>query len=287
MAQVLQPGTAIQGMQVYPQQAMPAVNYGGEFVAGERPPHPEKKFVKLNCCAFLVSLAIFCCLVSALLVPWYKDERETNVDGTITGEWITFDAYGYSNAAIKDNTEAAPAFTAWNEMDEDLKAPKIFLASFAFAALATILVTVLALMLLVFFFTNLRVKCTYCCSDRGPQIITLLLGVLILLSVTVSALVFVGVTKAFKDDRGTSAYTAIANDDAVGCIAGPCNSFFGSLDNQKAYTALGLDPADLPANAQFDWWWRPTAGWWLTLVCIPLSLIVLGVLATNNFPHSL
>jgi hypothetical protein len=135
-----------------------------------------------------------------------------------------------------------------------------FKLSQAFVLIALILSFALAVTLAVFLLDPIRNKAIFALGMTLTRAILLVAGLLLVASVLIAFLGFLGISAAFKTDQN-------------GCSEGPCRTFSGSVLSQ-------YDSGAVVSATN----WGPQAGWYIALASTPISLLVIFLIAVNRFP---
>jgi hypothetical protein len=130
----------------------------------------------------------------------------------------------------------------------------------AFVLIALIFSFFLAVVLAVFLLDPIRNKAIFALGMTLTRAIMLVVGLLLVASVLIAFLGFLGISAAFKADQ-------------TGCTEGPCRAFAGSVNSQYDNGAVTSNTA-----------WGPQAGWYIALASTPISLLVVALIAINRFP---
>lgn len=135
----------------------------------------------------------------------------------------------------------------------------------AFTIVALILAAIVMTVLALFFFDRVRNKVVFAFGMTATRLIIVIHAALIVLCVAIAFLVFLGITRAFKEDSDGS------------CADGPCRKFVSSattvVSQPTATTSIELTQA-----------WGPVEGWYITLASIPVSVVLFFLVVVNKFP---
>jgi len=233
------------------------------------------KFAQLNCLATLCAIAIFAVCIAAATVDWYSYDEEWKVtsttvtatgttDTTINSTHINWSMEGVSRRIKPTGSTEVNTFT---EHDSSSAVWSTFKLMQAFVLIALIVSGLLTLFLVVCFACAIRNQLLFVLGMNVLRIALLAIAVLILVSLIIAFLGFLGITNAFSDD-------------IAGCQYGYCRRFQDSTKEARGtYTTTALS-GDLYVQRNFG----PVEGWFLTLACIPVAIILTTIVVVNKFP---
>jgi len=112
----------------------------------------------------------------------------------------------------------------------------------------------------VFLLDPIRNKAIFALGMTLTRAILLVSGLLLVASVTIAFLGFLGISASFKRDQ-------------AGCNEGPCRAFSGAVTSQFDDGAVTSVTA-----------WGPQAGWYIALAATPITLLITFLVAINRFP---
>jgi len=73
--------------------------------------------------------------------------------------------------------------------------------------------------------------------------------------------------------------------DSPNCLSGPCQKFSDSVTTQLGQSTLVIgSEASVAVALQQIASWGPTAGWYLVLATIPLTVLATIIVVINRFP---
>jgi len=229
-------------------------------------------FKTLNIISLLLALAIFGITVAAACVTWYQSADVTNL---VTSSSVVAQSnpktiissttflYSLQGITTKTSTNNQKVQTNTFNLYVDGSARfSIVKLSQAFTLVALIVSALLSILIALNFFASFRDKLIFTIGATLLRKLIVVSGILIVISVVIAFLAWTGITQAFAND--------IPN-----CITGPCLKFVDSESN-STITALGTEVRDIA--------WGPTAGWYLVLACIPVSILFTIVVTLNKYP---
>jgi len=232
-------------------------------------------YQKKNCAALTFALVVFGLMIACLTVPWYFwsntfTQKSANaqagtgttnvVTTTLNSTSVMYDLIG--TRTTTQNSGSIASVESYKVLESTTN-PNIFATfklSQAFVLIALILSFFLVVILAVFLLDPIRNKAIFALGMTLTRAIMLVVGLLVVASVTIAFLGFLGISASFKRDQ-------------VGCNEGPCRAFAGSINSQ-------FDNGSVTSNTA----WGPQAGWYIALASTPISLIVVALIAINRFP---
>jgi hypothetical protein len=233
------------------------------------------KFAQLNCLATLAALAIFAVCIAASVVDWYTYNEEWKVtsttvtatgttETTINSTHINWSLEGVSRRIKPTGSIEVNTFT---EHDSASSVWSTFKLLQAFLLIALIVAGVLSLFLIVCFACAIRNQLLFVLGMNVLRVALLAIAALILISLIITFLGFLGITNAFSDD-------------IVGCQFGYCRRFQDSTKEARGTFTSTAVTGDLFVQRNFG----PVEGWFLTLACIPVAIILTTIVVINKFP---
>jgi len=74
--------------------------------------------------------------------------------------------------------------------------------------------------------------------------------------------------------------------DSPNCLSGPCQKFADTVTTQlgKSEITISGEVLDVKVSLQQIATWGPTAGWYLVLATIPLTVLATIIVVINRFP---
>ena len=232
-------------------------------------------YQKKNCAALTLALVVFGLMIACLTVPWFywsntftlKSSNVQSGTGTtnIISTTLNSTTIMYDLIGTRTSTQASGSISSVESYKnlESSTNPSIFSTfklSQAFVLIALILSFALAVILAVFLLDPIRNKAIFALGMTLTRAILLVAGLLLVASVTIAFLGFLGISASFKKDQS-------------GCSEGPCRTFSGTVNSQ-------FNAGSVTSNTQ----WGPQAGWYIALASTPISLLVIFLVAINRLP---
>ena len=228
-------------------------------------------YQKKNCAALTFALVVFGLMIACLTVPWFfwsstftqksANAQTTNVvTTTLNSTSVMYDLIG--TRTTTQNSGSIASVESYKVLESTTN-PNIFATfklSQAFVLIALILSFFLVVILAVFLLDPIRNKAIFALGMTLTRAIMLVVGLLLVASVLIAFMGFLGISAAFKADQ-------------TGCTEGPCRAFAGSVNSQYDNGAVTSNTA-----------WGPQAGWYIALASTPISLLVVALIAINRFP---
>jgi hypothetical protein len=235
------------------------------------------KFAQLNCLATLAALVIFAVCIASSIVDWYAFSEEfkastgsaTSTTGgvqetSINSTKINWSFEGVTRRSKPTGGVETNTFTAH---DSSTSVWSTFKLMQAFILIALIVAGILTIFLVVCFACAIRNQLLFMLGMNVLRIALLAIATLILVSLVISFLGFLGITAAF-------------NDDNANCQAGYCRRFQDSTkETLGTYMVSGVSQ-DVTVQRSYG----PVEGWFLTLACIPVAIILTIIVVINKFP---
>lgn len=241
-----------------------------------------KVFARLSvCCAVVFAAIIVALMIAAAVAPWYKFEHNFDFKTTTTttgsgsapaltannnqinSTKVFYDLNGLKTVISMQGTIRSSKFENY-PLNSSLR--DITKTAQAFVLIALIGGFILMVILFTFFFDRIRNKLIFAIGMTLTRVIAVLFCALILLSVIIAFLVYIGVVKAFKDD-------------AKDCVDGPCRKFVDSSSTERQGTANG-QTGTITESLQ----WGPIDGWFITICTTLPAIVLLLVVVVNKFP---
>merc|ERR550514_1156478 len=230
----------------------------------------ETSFKKLNCCAALIAVAIFSLLIAASVVDWYEWDQTYQTSSTGVSDSTTLN-YTRMDWTVEGVTERIKAtsdtekvrFTEYSN-DTSSDTWSIFKLVQAFTLITA---GILGIFVVLTFVDSIRNKLLFVMGMTVLRILLVVSSIVILLSVSIAFLGFLGITDAFSAD--------IPN-----CTFGFCKKFSDSTKDDVGTTTVSGATVGLTMNTS----WGPTEGWYITLATIPLAVGLILITVINKFP---
>jgi autotransporter-associated beta strand protein len=226
-----------------------------------------------NSAALTFALVVFGLMIACLTVPWYfwsstfTQKASNVVSGTgvtttatviLNSTTIMYDLIGTRTGSQLSGSVATVQSYTNLQSNTNPSIFSTFKLSQAFVLIALILSFALAVVLAVFLLDPIRNKAIFALGMTLTRAILLVAGLLLVASVIIAFLGFLGISEAFKRDQS-------------GCTEGPCRTFSSSVTSNYGSSSKLEE-------------WGPQAGWYVVLSSIPVALILLVVVFVNKFP---
>jgi len=242
-------------------------------------------FSTRNCCAAVFAAAIVALMIAAAVAPWYKFEQNfdfkttsgaansnsaaalTATTNQINSTKIYYDLNGFKTIVSVGGTIRSSTFQNYPLTNSIRDVTK---TSQAFVLIALIGGFILLTLLFTFFFDRIRNKLIFAIGMTLTRVIAVLFAAIILLSVIIAFLVYIGVVKAFKDD-------------SQNCVDGPCRSFVDNTSTDYVGTAT-VNGQTTSGTITASLNWGPIDGWYITLSTTLPAIILVLVVVVNKFP---
>jgi len=224
-------------------------------------------------------------MIAAAVAPWYKFEQSfdfkqasssttpgsanalTATSNQINSTKIYYDLNGLKTILSIAGTIRSSTFQNY-PLNDSLR--DVTKTSQAFVLIALIAGFILLVLLFTFFFDRIRNKLIFAIGMTLTRVIAVLFCAIILISVIIAFLVYIGVVKAFKDDTQN-------------CVDGPCRKFVDSSSTDRQGTAtIGTTTQTGTITESLNW--GPIDGWYITLSTTLPAIILMLVVVVNKFP---
>jgi len=236
------------------------------------------KFAQLNCLATLAALVIFAVCIAASIVDWYQYTEEfksattTTSSGSVTGaNDVTFNSThihwsfeGVTRQIKPTNGVETNTFTAH---DSSTAVWSTFKLMQAFVLISLIVAGILTVFLVVCFACAIRNQLLFMLGMNVLRVALLAIAALILVSLIIAFLGFLGITNSFSDD-------------IAGCQLGYCRRFQDNTKEDVGPLTINGVASQVSVQRSFG----PIEGWFLTLACIPVAIILTIIVVVNKFP---
>jgi hypothetical protein len=245
-------------------------------------------FTSRNCCAVIFSAAIVALMIAAAVAPWYTFQQSysfkqasstttgsaatslTTSSSTINETKIYYDLNG-----VKTTTSVnGRSNTVFSNYATSSNLRNITKTSQAFVLMALIAGFILLTLLFTFFFDRIRNKLIFAVGMTLTRLVAVAFCALIVISVIIAFLVYIGVVKAFKDDSQST---------GVACVDGPCRNFVDSTSTDSTGSAM-IGTTSMNGIITQTQNWGPIDGWYITLASTVPAIILLLIVVVNKFP---
>jgi hypothetical protein len=234
-------------------------------------------YKKKNLYTTFFSLTVLGLMIATLTVPWYvwdntfslrTVDQNVNPSSGMSGETTTvlnqttvaYDLIGYRTSMWNSGTKSNIQAYKTHNPSTTPTVTSIFRVSTAFVLIALILSLTISVIQLIFLNFYVRNKLLYLLGMSSTRIALIAASLLVIVSTIIAFLAFLGISAAFKIDQPS-------------CSEGPCRDFSTSV------TSI-FDNGPVKSVTR----WGPDAGWYITLVSIPLSIFMLYFIIINAFP---
>lgn len=236
------------------------------------------RFAQLNCLATLAALAIFSVGIAAVIVDWYSYSEEfnfTTTSSTGTFSSVTFNStkqtWSLDGMTARVRPTNGVETSTFTEYDSTTAVWSTFKLLQAFVLIALILAGLLSIFLVVCFACAIRNQLLFLLGMNVLRISLLLVATLILVSLVIAFLAFIGINNALSDDT-------------PGCNKGYCRRIADSTKEDLGTQTLTLNGVTSSGHVIVNRSWGPIEGWYLDLACIPIAIILAIIVVINKFP---
>jgi hypothetical protein len=242
-------------------------------------------FNSRNCCAVVFGAIILALMIAAAVAPWYKFEQtfDFKTTTTTTGagsassltastNQINSTKIYYDLNGIKTVISIAGTVRSSNFQNYPLsnQLRDITKTSQAFVLIALLTAFILVVILFTFFFDRIRNKLIFAIGMTLTRVIAVLFAAVILVSVIIAFLVYIGVVRAFKNDTQN-------------CVDGPCRKFVDSSSTDVIGTAT-VNGVSQTGTITQTLSWGPIEGWYITLATTLPAIVLILIVVVNKFP---
>jgi len=233
-------------------------------------------FRNLNCFAVSLATVIFALSVAATIVPWYQVDQtflqsptsSNTLNSAVGSSTLNFTRLYYDLEGVTTESRVNDITTNdFNEYDSSTDVHEIFKLVQAFVLVGLLLSIIIGVFLTLAFFDGVRNKLMFHFGANVLRLSVIIVGIVMLLSLVIAFLTFLGLTAAFDNDNPN-------------CSLGPCQKF---IDEEQSNVGT-ITTNSIEYTLTEDQKWGPDAGWFLTLANIPLALLFIIVVALNRFP---
>jgi lipopolysaccharide export LptBFGC system permease protein LptF len=240
------------------------------------------KFSKMNLCASALATIVFALVIAASVAPWYYYQQSNVVTSnqgssgtiqlvstTVNSSIVNYDLDGFKQVDEKTAQASIRGSTTTRFYSYDQRGSNavrnIFRLVQAFTYIAVVMVFLLLAFLVVFFADRLRNKLIFAIGMNVTRFVVLFFGIAVVISEIVAFLGFLGITNAFQSERTI-------------CTDGPCQDFVSRIQSDYNNQPTAGETTSTIRE------WGATTGWYLTLANIPISVVLLIIVASNKFP---
>jgi len=234
------------------------------------------KFAQLNCLATLAAILVFAVAIAAVTVDWYEYNQQFSITNGST------DASGAASSTTFNSTDVTWSMQGVTRMihatgqtptntftlhDPSTSVWSTFKLMQAFVLIALITAGLLTFFLILCFACAIRNQLLFTLGMNVLRIALLAISALILVSLVIAFLGFLGITNSFASDT-------------VGCNFGYCHRFQDSTKATIGTGSINGVSGTITAQTTFG----PIQGWYLTLGCIPIAIVLTIIVVINKFP---
>jgi uncharacterized protein YxeA len=240
-------------------------------------------YKKLNICTVALLATVFAVLIAAMAVDWYAYKveysytRVTASDSSLASSLYnytqtTFDMYGQTvhvqgaNTKIVRTTQQTYAQLGASNVNQQFKIQQ------AFVLIALLTAGLLFVAHTLYFFDGFRNKILFFVGITALRTILIIALLVVVASEIIAFLAFLGLSEKVASD-------------SPNCLSGPCQKFSDSVTTQLGQSTLTIGTeASVAVALQQISSWGPTAGWYLVLATIPLTVLATIIVVINRFP---
>ena len=240
-------------------------------------------YKKLNICTVALLATVFAVLIAAMAVNWYSYKvefsytRVTALDSSLASSLYNytqtnFDMFGQTvhvqsaNTKIVRTTQQTYAQLGASNVNQQFKIQQ------AFVLIALLTAGLLFVAHTLYFFDGFRNKILFFVGITALRTILIIALLIVVASEIIAFLAFLGLS-----DKVAS--------DSPNCLSGPCQKFSDSVTTQLGQSTLDIGTeASVAVALQQIASWGPTAGWYLVLATIPLTVLATIIVVINRFP---
>jgi hypothetical protein len=240
-------------------------------------------YKKLNICTVALLATVFAVLIAAMSVNWYQYKvefsytRVTASDSSLASSLYnytetTFDMYGQTvntqgaNTKIVRTVQQTYAQLGASNVNEQFKIQQ------AFVLIALLTAGLLFVAHTLYFFDGFRNKILFFVGITALRTILVIALLVVVASEIIAFLAFLGLSDKIASD-------------SPNCLSGPCQKFADSVTTQLGQSTLAIGSESAAAvSLQQVANWGPTAGWYLVLATIPLTVLATIIVVINRFP---
>ena len=240
-------------------------------------------YKKLNICTVALLASVFAILIAAMAVDWYSykvefsytrvSSSDTSLASTLYNYTQTnFDMFGQTvhvqgaNTKIVRTTQQTYAQLGASNVNQQFKIQQ------AFVLIALLTAGLLFVAHTLYFFDGFRNKILFFIGITALRTILIIALLIVVASEIIAFLAFLGLSDKIASD-------------SPNCLSGPCQKFSDSVTTQLGQSTLVIGTeASVAVALQQIASWGPTAGWYLVLATIPLTVLATIIVVINRFP---
>jgi hypothetical protein len=239
-------------------------------------------YKKLNICTVALLATVFAVLIAAMAVDWYSYKVEfsyTRVaasDSSLASSLYNytqtnFDMFGQTvhvqsaNTKIVRTTQQTYAQLGASNVNQQFKIQQ------AFVLIALLTAGLLFVAHTLYFFDGFRNKILFFIGITALRTILIIALLVVVVAETIAFLAFLGISDKIAKD-------------SPNCLNGPCQKFADTVTTQLGLSDLAISGGNVAVSLQQVATWGPTAGWYLVLATIPLTVLATIIVVINRFP---
>ena len=240
-------------------------------------------YKKLNICTVALLATVFAVLIAAMAVDWYSYKVEfsytrvassdTSLASTLYNYTQTnFDMFGQTvnvqtanNNKIVRTTQQTYAQLGATNVNQQFKIQQ------AFVLIALLTAGLLFVAHTLYFFDGFRNKILFFIGITALRTILIIALLVVVVAETIAFLAFLGISDKIAKD-------------SPNCLNGPCQKFADTVTTQLGLSDLAISGGNVAVSLQQVATWGPTAGWYLVLATIPLTVLATIIVVINRFP---
>jgi hypothetical protein len=239
------------------------------------------KFAQLNCLATLAALIILAVAIAAVTVDWYSYLQQFSILTTtntavgagssavvFNSTQINWNMQGVTTMISPTSGTSTNTFVLYNSSTSVWSTFKLMQA---FVLIALITSGILAFFLILCFASAIRNQLLFTLGMNVLRVVLLATAVFILASLVIAFLGFLGITNAFSNDTPQ-------------CQQGYCNRFADSEKSTVGTGSIVTSSGTITGTITNQTSFGPIQGWFLTLGCIPVAIILTVLVVVNKFP---
>jgi hypothetical protein len=234
------------------------------------------RFAQLNCLATIFALGIFAVCIAAVIVDWYYYSEDFKFTAAATGSTEivfnstkqTWSMEGVTKRVRPTGGVETSTFTEYDTTSSVWSTMKLMQA---FVLIALILAGLLSIFLVICFACAIRNQLLFMLGMNVLRISLLVVASLILVSLIIAFLGFLGINNAHSDDN-------------PGCTKGYCRRFADSSKEDLGTQTLTINGVASSGSVVVARSWGAVEGWYLVLGCIPIAIVLAIIVVINKFP---
>jgi len=240
-------------------------------------------YKKLNICTVALLATVFAVLIAAMAVDWYSYKvefsytRVTALDSSLASSLYnytqtTFDMFGQTVHVQVANTKIVGTSQQTYSQLGAASVNQQFKIQQAFVLIALLTAGILFVAHTLYFFDGFRNKILFFIGITALRTILIIALLIVVSAEIVAFLAFLGISDKIASD-------------SPNCLSGPCQKFADTVTTQLGKSQLTISGVEnVEVSLQQIATWGPTAGWYLVLATIPLTVLATIIVVINRFP---